>query len=46
MAVPLFWNSGFVVGERGFGPATALDTVDAPILKPSASGEDGTSAPV
>ena len=31
-------NSGFVVGERGFGPATALDTVDAPILKPSAFG--------
>ena len=36
---PLFLgNSGFVVGERGFGPATALDTVDAPILKPSAFG--------
>ena len=33
-----FGNSGFVVGERGFGPATALDTVDAPILKPSAFG--------
>ena len=26
------------MGERGFGPATALDTVDAPILKPSAFG--------
>ena len=34
----LYGNSGFVVGERGFGPATALDTVDAPILKPSAFG--------
>ena len=34
----LLGNSGFVVGERGFGPATALDTVDAPILKPSAFG--------
>ena len=34
----LMGNSGFVVGERGFGPATALDTVDAPILKPSAFG--------
>ena len=36
-----FWaikmgNSGFVVGEHGFGPAPPLDTVDAPILKPSA----------
>ena len=37
-AVNSFGNSGFVVGERGFGPATALDTVDAPILKPSAFG--------
>ena len=36
--VYIFGNSGFVVGERGFGPATALDTVDAPILKPSAFG--------
>ena len=35
---PVVGNSGFVVGERGFGPATALDTVDAPILKPSAFG--------
>ena len=31
-------NSGFVVGEHGFGPAPPLDTVDAPILKPSAFG--------
>ena len=40
IALPAFLvgNSGFVVGERGFGPATALDTVDAPILKPSAFG--------
>ena len=33
-----FGNSGFVVGEHGFGPAPPLDTVDAPILKPSAFG--------
>ena len=31
-------NSGFVVGEHGFGPAPPLDTVDAPILKPSVLG--------
>ena len=31
-------NSGFVVGEHGFGPALPLDTVDAPILKHSAFG--------
>ena len=31
-------NSGFVVGEHGFGPAQSFDTVDAPILKPSAFG--------
>ena len=37
-AYPKFGNSGFVVGEHGFGPAPPLDTVDAPILKPSAFG--------